>query len=209
MQKSFLTTLLALGVAAASFTSCSRANYAFSPSGSSYSETTRSNEVAAAATPEPELSASVDAATPAATVSPARAAATAEAREHTVPAVHRAGGRNAAAAPVGFTKADRKELKQVLRQAAQQQKKVVSPNSTAAEGKSQLVAALLCFFLGGFGVHRFYLGYTGRGILYIGLALTSFLIIPGIALLVLVLIDFVRILTGSLKPKGGEYATKL
>ena len=34
-------------------------------------------------------------------------------------------------------------------------------------GRSKLVAGLLGIFLGGFGVHRFYLGYTGLGLLQI------------------------------------------
>jgi hypothetical protein len=34
----------------------------------------------------------------------------------------------------------------------------------AEEPKSWMVALLLSFFLGGFGVDRFYLGYTGLGI---------------------------------------------
>jgi TM2 domain-containing membrane protein YozV len=34
-------------------------------------------------------------------------------------------------------------------------------------GKSRLAAALLAFFLGGFGVHKFYLGRVGQGILYL------------------------------------------
>src|SRR5690349_17653260 len=37
----------------------------------------------------------------------------------------------------------------------------------SADGKSQLTAALLCFFLGGIGIHRFYLGYTWQGIVQI------------------------------------------
>ncbi|MEZ4918190.1 MAG: TM2 domain-containing protein [Saprospiraceae bacterium] len=36
-----------------------------------------------------------------------------------------------------------------------------------ASGRSQLVALLLCIFVGGLGIHRFYLGYTGLGILYL------------------------------------------
>lgn len=36
-----------------------------------------------------------------------------------------------------------------------------------ATGKLQIVAFLLCFFLGFLGVHRFYLGYTGMGVLYL------------------------------------------
>ena len=33
--------------------------------------------------------------------------------------------------------------------------------------KSKLVAALLAFFLGGIGVHKFYLGQTGTGVVYL------------------------------------------
>ena len=33
--------------------------------------------------------------------------------------------------------------------------------------KSRVAAALLAFFLGGFGVHKFYLGRTAAGILYL------------------------------------------
>ena len=44
--------------------------------------------------------------------------------------------------------------------------KRVAPESTGS-GKSQIVALLLCIFLGLIGIHRFYLGYTGMGVLYI------------------------------------------
>lgn len=167
------------------------------------------------ATPEPELTASANAATPAPQVAPARVAAAALARPHAAPLAHRVVHTGAApaavvaeaAAPVtahtSLTKAERKELKQALRQAVQQQKKATSPNSVSATGKSQLVAALLCFFLGGLGVHDFYLGYTGKGTLQIFLTLLF-----GLGI-ILVIIDLVRILTGSLKPKNGEYEKKL
>ena len=37
-------------------------------------------------------------------------------------------------------------------------------NVVSAESKSKLVAGLLGIFLGGLGVHNFYLGYTGKAI---------------------------------------------
>lgn len=39
--------------------------------------------------------------------------------------------------------------------------------STAPNGRSKLVAALLALFLGGFGVHKFYLGRAGWGVVYL------------------------------------------
>lgn len=76
--------------------------------------------------------------------------------------------------------------------------KVKSAN--ASDGKSQLVALLLCFFLGGLGIHRFYLGYPLIGVLQI-LTLGGF----GIW----VLIDFIRILTGDLGPAQSDYTDTL
>lgn len=61
--------------------------------------------------------------------------------------------------------------------------------------KQKVVAALLCFFLGGLGVHRFYTGHVGMGILYL-LTLGLF----GIG----VFVDFVLILCGNMKDKQGR-----
>lgn len=66
---------------------------------------------------------------------------------------------------------------------------------TAAAGtgdKSKLVAGLLGIFLGGFGVHRFYLGFTGIGIAQIAVTIVTcgFGAIWG-------LIEGILILTGS------------
>ena len=39
--------------------------------------------------------------------------------------------------------------------------------SLSPNGRSRLVAALLALFLGGFGIHKFYLGRVGWGIVYL------------------------------------------
>lgn len=66
----------------------------------------------------------------------------------------------------------------------------------AASGqKSWLVALLLCFFLGGLGIHRFYVGKVGTGILMI-------VTIGGLG--IWVLIDLILILVGSFKDKQGQ-----
>lgn len=58
--------------------------------------------------------------------------------------------------------------------------------------------ALFCFFLGTLGVHRFLVGKTGTGILYL---FTAGLFFIG------VLVDFIMILTGSFKDKDGNTIT--
>ena len=44
----------------------------------------------------------------------------------------------------------------------------------AAALKSRLAAGLLGIFVGGFGVHRFYLGYVGTGLIQILVTLVTF-----------------------------------
>lgn len=68
--------------------------------------------------------------------------------------------------------------------------------------KSKLTAALLAFFLGGIGIHQFYLGKTGHGIAMI---LIVFLTCGygGIITGIWALIDFVVILTGGARDSKG------
>ena len=61
--------------------------------------------------------------------------------------------------------------------------------------KSKLTAILLCFFLGGLGIHRFYLGYTLIGFIQL-LTFGGFLI--------WVIIDFIRIIIDLLKDSEGN-----
>ncbi len=61
--------------------------------------------------------------------------------------------------------------------------------------KSRLAAALLCWFVGIFGVHRFYVGKVGTGILML-VTLGAFGIWA--------LIDLIVILLGSFRDKSGK-----
>ena len=59
--------------------------------------------------------------------------------------------------------------------------------------KSKLVAVILAFLLGSIGIHDFYLGYTTYGVIKIILTLCT-----GFGGAIWALIDFIRLLTGSL-----------
>lgn len=56
--------------------------------------------------------------------------------------------------------------------------------------KSKSTTVILAFFLGGLGIHRFYLGQTGLGIAYL---LFSWTLIPGL----IAFIDFIGFLCMS------------
>ena len=60
--------------------------------------------------------------------------------------------------------------------------------------KGFIPTLLLCFFLGGFGIHRFYVGKVGTGI-------AMLLTLGGLG--IWTIIDFVRIVTGNFKDKDG------
>lgn len=79
-------------------------------------------------------------------------------------------------------------------------KMLATSNLLESDGKSQLVALILVLLVGGLGIHRFYLGYTWQGIVQL-------LTFGGCG--IWALIDFVRILTGSLQPKDDEYSSTL
>jgi TM2 domain-containing membrane protein YozV len=64
--------------------------------------------------------------------------------------------------------------------------------------KRILPAAVLCFFLGVFGIHRFYVGKIGTGILQI-------LTVGGLG--IWTLIDFIMIVVGSFTDKQGNKIT--
>ena len=75
--------------------------------------------------------------------------------------------------------------------------------STASGSKDKTAAGLLAIFLGGLGIHKFYLGFTGPGLVYllvntIGFAITWMLLfIPNIALGVMAFVEGIIYLTKS------------
>ena len=68
-------------------------------------------------------------------------------------------------------------------------------NVIAKSSKSWVATLLLCFFLGGLGLHRFYVGKTGTGVLQL-------LTCGGFGLWVL--IDFIMILVGAFTDADGQ-----
>ena len=63
--------------------------------------------------------------------------------------------------------------------------------------KNKTTAIILSLLLGGPGIDRFYLGYTGLGVLK--------LLTCGV-FGIMWLIDLILIISGNLKPKNGDYA---
>lgn len=76
------------------------------------------------------------------------------------------------------------------------QKEELTSPAAAGGGKSQVIALIVCALIGGIGIHRFYLGYTWQGVVQL-------LTLGGCG--VWALIDLVRIITGDLQPKDGNY----
>lgn len=73
-------------------------------------------------------------------------------------------------------------------------------SSNALNGSSKkLPAALLAFFLGCFGAHKFYLGYTGQGLIMLLVFLFGFILvgIPSLVIGVIAFIEFIIYLTKS------------
>ena len=68
-------------------------------------------------------------------------------------------------------------------------------SSSEISPKSRLVAVLLCFFLGVFGAHRFYVGKIGTGILML-------VTVGGLG--IWALIDLIFVVVGSFRDKEGR-----
>lgn len=76
--------------------------------------------------------------------------------------------------------------------------------------KTKIVALLLWIFLGGFGGHYFYVGKTGKAILYICLSICGFLTfgITTIVVGIMLIVDLVKILTDKFEDSNGNLITQ-
>lgn len=82
---------------------------------------------------------------------------------------------------------------------------------STVSNKSKVVAAVLCFFLGSFGVHRFYLGRAGSGAAMLVMSILGWLttgIFVGFIFVAIVgiwdVIDFFRILFNGMPDAQGR-----
>lgn len=114
----------------------------------------------------------------------------------------------AALTSIGHRNTDAKVMTQSKAVLKQEKKAAAS-----GPGKSQIVALILCILVGAFGVHRFYMGYLGTGILMLLLCFSLLLpiinIFTGVVLFIWVLVDLIRILLGDLQPIDGEFIDSL
>jgi len=79
-----------------------------------------------------------------------------------------------------------------------EQKPAITP-AGATEEKDWLIALLLCIFLGALGIHRFYVGKIGTGII---------MLLTGGACGVWVIIDLILIVTDNFKDAEGRTLKK-
>lgn len=89
---------------------------------------------------------------------------------------------------------------------------VDNTESAGTNAKSKVVAGLLGIFLGTFGVHNFYLGYTGKAVTQLVLALVGILFsCVGIGIVLIIgieiwgLVEGILILTGNISKDGHGY----
>lgn len=101
---------------------------------------------------------------------------------------------------IKLNRKERKANRKVLKEAKKDFKESLVTVYQESSGKSQMIALLLVALVGVLGVHRFYLGYIGIGVIQL-------LTLGGCG--IWALIDLIRIITGDLKPKDGAYEETL
>lgn len=81
----------------------------------------------------------------------------------------------------------------------------MAPGMLNPNAKSKLAAGLLAIFLGAFGVHNFYLGYTKKAVIQLVVSLVGGIFTCGIATLgieIWAFVEGIMILTGSINLDG-------
>jgi TM2 domain-containing membrane protein YozV/ribosomal protein L40E len=81
----------------------------------------------------------------------------------------------------------------------------------SGEQKSKIAAGLLGIFLGGFGIHNFYLGFTKRGIIQVLSSTVGGILTCGIATVAMSiwgLVEGILILTGSINEDANGMSLK-
>ncbi|TAK15560.1 MAG: TM2 domain-containing protein [Acidobacteria bacterium] len=74
----------------------------------------------------------------------------------------------------------------------------VIPGVPVAGAKSRVAYILLGIFLGGFGIHNFYAGYTGKGVAQLLITLFGFwLVLPLFAVGIWVLVEIITVKADS------------
>lgn len=79
----------------------------------------------------------------------------------------------------------------------------VNNNTSSKSGKSKIAAGLFGIFLGTFGVHNFYLGYTGKAVAQLLISVLSCFILSPISA-IWGLIEGILILAGNTKDANGN-----
>lgn len=90
-----------------------------------------------------------------------------------------------------------------------QAKEVYLAVGSTTSGKSKIAAGLLAIFLGGLGIHKFYLGYTVPGVIFLLITFFGWLLlfIPNIVISIIVIIEGIIYLTKSDEEFEQTYVT--
>lgn len=82
---------------------------------------------------------------------------------------------------------------------------VAVENAASSKDSSWGVALLLCFFLGGFGAHRFYTGHIASAVVQMVL---TFTLIGAVISGPWILVDLISIICGKFKTADGKMLTR-
>lgn len=89
--------------------------------------------------------------------------------------------------------------------------KMITSNNASTDSKNKIAAALLALFLGVYGAHNFYLGYTSKAVTQLVLTIVGLIlciVVIGVFMIfgvaIWAFIEFIMILTGSIKDADGN-----